>query len=250
MVDNVNEEYDNANILKGYFSEYLRKVRGVKLTTVNHYLDALNNISRRLKDKKIVITDIYEIDSLNQLNNIREILYKDPEFIKINTKGNRMYSAGLNNYIKFASGENFHAIRDNIFLLDIPMEPELCSRESSEWKRSKIIRNQALEFAGNKCEIDSSHKSFITENTRKSYMEGHHAISMKLQPRFAKSLDIYANIVCLCPICHRKIHYGLNSDREQMMNQIYEMRERRLRRSGIVMSKNMFISLISNDSND
>ena len=48
----------------------------------------------------------------------------------------------------------------------------------------------------------------------------------------------------LCPICHRKIHYGMKDDRKQMMNQIYVERIERLVNSGIVLSKEEFVNLV------
>lgn len=87
-------------MLKGYFFRYLTGVIGLSQSTVNHYYDALNNISRRLKEKGLVKSDIYEIANLEQLSAVREILYADSDFIETNNRGRRMYSAGLNNYFK------------------------------------------------------------------------------------------------------------------------------------------------------
>jgi 5-methylcytosine-specific restriction protein A len=108
------------------------------------------------------------------------------------------------------------------------------------------MRTQVIEFAGYSCEINGEHESFIAERNHKPYMEGHHAIPMRLQPQFDKSLDVYANIICLCPVCHRRIHYGLKEDRQQMMMQIYENRSDRLDHCGIRLSKQEFTDLVVN----
>ena len=68
-----------------------------------------------------------------------------------------------------------------------------------------------MEIAEYKCEISPQHITFTSKNTGHFYMEGHHAIPMRHQDKFTKSLDVYANIVCLCPICHRLLHYGIES---------------------------------------
>lgn len=52
------------SVLQEYYARYLTKVRGLSESSVKHYLDALNNISRRLKEKEIVSSDIYEIMDL------------------------------------------------------------------------------------------------------------------------------------------------------------------------------------------
>ena len=91
------------------------------------------------------------------------------------------------------------------------------------------------------CEIDETHQTFIAENTNKPYMEGHHAIPMRFQEQFDHSLDVYANIICLCPLCHRRIHHGLSKDRELMANKIYLSRADRLANSGIELSRDNFL---------
>lgn len=55
---------NRKSVLQEYYARYLTKVRGSSESTVKHYLDALNNISRRLKEKEIVSKDIYEIMDL------------------------------------------------------------------------------------------------------------------------------------------------------------------------------------------
>lgn len=234
----------HVSVLKEYYARYLTDVRNLSQSSVKHYFDALNNISKRLKAKNLVQIDIYEIGDLKQLLQVREILYADPDFIELNERGKRMYSAGLNNYCRFASGEGFQEAKDKILLLDIPIDPkEAVTIEQNAWKRSGIMRTQVIEFAGYSCEINRNHGSFIAERNNKPYMEGHHAIPIRLQPKFDKSLDVYANIICLCPVCHRRIHYGLKEDRKQMMMQIYDNRSKRLEHSGIRLSKQEFTEL-------
>lgn len=237
----------NNAVLKEYYARYLTDIRGLSRSSVNHYFDALNNISKRLRDKNLVKRDIYEIHDLVQLEQVRDILYADAEFIELNERGRRMYSAGLNNYCRFAAGAGFQEAKDKILLLDVPIESEpSIDVERKVWKRSDIIRTQILEYAGYSCEIDKNHETFIAEKTKKPYMESHHAIPMKLQPQFTKSLDIYANVICLCPICHRRIHYGVKNDKKVMLDTIYAQRANRLANSGIRISKTEFTNLVVN----
>ena len=237
---------EHESILKEYYARYLTDIRGLSFSSVKHYFDALNNISRKKKKKGLVQKDIYEIGDLEQLERVREILYADSDFMELNERGKRMYSAGLNNYYRFASGEGFQQAKDKICLLDVPMYPEdIRTVEQNLWKRSRIVRTQVIEFAGYSCEINAGHESFVAEKNKKPYMESHHAIPMRLQPQFHNSLDVYANIVCLCPLCHRRIHYGLKEEKRQMMNYIYTVREERLLRSGIKLSKQEFADLVT-----
>lgn len=155
-----------------------------------------------------------------------------------------MYSSGLKKYFRFAAGEGFNEIRQQMMVLDVPVASEAAvTIEQRVWRRSGILRTQALELANYTCEICPEHYTFIAESTNKPYMEGHHAIPMHLQDSFNVSLDVYANIVCLCPICHRQIHLGLKDDRVEMASAIYDARYFRLNKSGIILSKNDFIDI-------
>ena len=242
--DNSAGSINRASVLKEYYARYLQTVRGLTMSSVRHYLDALNNISRRLVSKQLVNADIYEIMDLDYLESVKDILYADPEFIEQNERGKRMYSAGLNNYLRFASGEDYSALFGKMETMDIPLVPEApVTVEQTVWKRSNILRIQTLISADFKCEIDNLHMSFIAEKTGKPYMESHHAIPMRQQPHFINSLDVYANLVCLCPVCHRRIHYGIKAERDNMMKLIYHNRSKRLAQSGIRLSQSEFIQL-------
>ena len=235
---------DHKSVLREYYARYLRDVRGLSGSSVNHYFDALNHISRRLRDKGLVQQDIYEIADLERLNMVREALYDDADFVAVNERGRRMYSAGLNNYCRFAAGEGFHEIQPEAASLDVPVAPEAAVVvEQAVWRRSGILRTQAIEMAGYSCEMNAAHQTFISGSTNKPYMEGHHALPMNAQDHFRVSLDVYANIVCLCPICHRKIHYGLRDDRVSMIRHIYDQRVSRLANSGIEISKEDFVEV-------
>lgn len=72
-------------------------------------------------------------------------------------------------------------------------------------------------------------------------MAAHHLIPLSTQDYFDFSLDIDANIVCLCPNCHRKLHYGNNITRDLI--KLYEDRINYLRLSGIDISFDELIQL-------
>lgn len=103
-------------------------------------------------------------------------------------------------------------------------------------KRAKgaIIR------ANYKCNIDESHQSFISKRG-KPYMEAHHLIPLSAQDNFSYGLDADANIVCLCPNCHRNLHYG--KDIKDMLNKLYDLRVKELEESGINISFDELLEL-------
>lgn len=236
----MNHEY----VLMQYYVRYLQEVRRLSKSSIGHYTQALRKISTMLVERNKIQETVYEIKDINELQLIREYLYKDPEFVTLDTRGNRMYSSGLNNYYRFASGEELFGKQNEMRNMDIEVpvgEKIIVQRE--EWKRFAIITVQTLEAAEYKCEIDPTHNTFISATSGKQYMEGHHAIPMKLQDKFDKSIDVYANVICLCPICRRLLHHGMKHDKERLLNQIYKTRIDRMAASGITISKNDFIDI-------
>ena len=206
MNETNNEKHSVA--LKEYYSKYLIEVRNLKASSVAHYFDALNIFSRRLKAKNLIQTDIYEVMDLDYLVELREILFSDPDFVESDTRGNRMYSAGLNNYIRFAEGKHIIANKQQIIKLDIPIEPEKpVIIEQTVWKRSNILRTQVIQFANNQCEHDNSHQSFVAEKDHKQYMEGHHALPMKLQDKPHSFSGIILSIIFSFPLQKKKSYF-------------------------------------------
>jgi len=231
-------------VLKEYYTQYLRKIRGNSPSTIKHYLGALDTISAYLAEQRKIKNTLFEITDLNNLQIIKEDLFRDSNFIDKDERGHRMYSAGLNNYCRFAAGDNFVEIQDLILLMDIAVpRNDLTIHTIEEYKRSSILKTQTIESVGYLCEINPQHQTFISESTNHPYMEGHHAIPMKMQGQFLNSLDVYANIICLCPICHRQLHYGLCNDKVEMLKKIHYTRSERLFQSGLKVSQSEFINL-------
>lgn len=235
----------NENVLLSYYIKYLKEIREVSDSTVGHYTQALRRISKFLVDRKMVTESVYEIQDIGELEVIKTFLYQDPEFVDLDERGHRMYSAGLNNYYKFACGEGMANIREKIAILDMEVPvSEKSSRVVTARPRSSIIKIQSIESAGYQCELYPEHQTFTAKSTGHPYMEAHHALPMKYQDKFDKSLDIYANVVCLCPICHRLLHYGVESEKDNALNKIYYERADRLATSGIRIGKDDFMKLV------
>lgn len=110
---------------------------------------------------------------------------------------------------------------------DYLVEPEEFSEEKlknllqNKLERNKKYRDLALKKANYTCELCGK-KSTFTMFNGKQYFDGHHLImyNPNSQKRYDKSLDIPRNIVCLCPECHKKIHF---SNDEQIKNMLFEL---------------------------
>ena len=104
---------------------------------------------------------------------------------------------------------------------------------NKKYDRNIIKSKQEILRSNYKCCIDSNHESFITKNGHQ-YMEAHHIIPLCAYDQFEYSLDVDANIVSLCPNCHRKLHFGANIQNE--LKRLYELRKEKLMQSGIDVS--------------
>lgn len=230
--------------LQLYYENYLRTVRKVSDSTIKHYTGALSSISKRLKCEGKVENSIYEVENLTELEIIRTYLLNDIDFIELDSRGHQMYSAAINNYYRFALGDDFTKRNYDVRKIDLPLEKKVLQvKESMTYQRSTIIKNQALKAANYECECDHSHKTFTNKTNMKPYMEAHHLIPIKFQDDFQYSLDVYANLVSLCPICHRLLHYGIDSEKKDILLFLYGEREKRLYESGIEIIKNDFLEL-------
>lgn len=228
---------------KIYFEEYLRNIRKLSESSIKHYFESINYISKLLKRYNYTQENIYEIYDLNELTMIKEFLMNNPEFIAVDARGKRMYSAGFNNYIRFAEGTFLDKEKTKLVYLDKPLPIKDTRTIISEAnKRSYIFKVQTLKNANYMCEVNNAHETFLSKNNDKPYMEAHHIIPLKNQENFEFSIDNYPNLICLCPICHRKLHYGRDDDRTIVLENIYHQRKDRLASTGVFLSRNEFIN--------
>lgn len=103
------------------------------------------------------------------------------------------------------------------------------------------ISKQALRKANFKCAYDESHKTFLT-NKGYPYMEGHHLIPCTVSntesfwSKYRRNIDCVENIVCLCPICHRQIHFGNKDEKMTIIKSLYEKQIVSLKDAGLDIS--------------
>lgn len=112
---------------------------------------------------------------------------------------------------------------------------EMVGRNSSRPKTNPRIAKAELKKNEYKCFFDTaeeSHKTFETPSGQ-NYVEAHHIIPLAQQSKFPNMLDTKANIVPLCPNCHRKIHKGTKQTVDEMLEKIFQEREKALSQSGL-----------------
>lgn len=114
------------------------------------------------------------------------------------------------------------------------------TRQTISINRDAIVAKQALYNANYKCEISSSHNTFIRRKDNTPYTEPHHLIPMYMQGKLKTSagdvidLDVENNIVSLCSNCHNKLHYG--KDIATDLKKLYDARKELLLQIGIDIS--------------
>lgn len=230
-------------MLASLFKQYIKVTRGVKDRSVEHYITGINTINSLLQKYDFPIKDVFSISSVSELDSVRTFLENNLEFRQKDSVGHNMYSVAFKHFYRFAC-EDHTFYRDRIETLDVPVEkPKRANSTSSHWTRNQIIVTQAIEGARFHCELEPGHQTFIARVSGNPYMEGHHLIPLRHQDLFAHGIDVYSNVICLCPVCHRMLHYGRNSERTVAIEKLYEKRGDRLIRSGIDISKAELLEL-------
>jgi 5-methylcytosine-specific restriction protein A len=120
------------------------------------------------------------------------------------------------------------------------IKPEKVIGSRTSYKRNVDKAKKCILLANYKCEIDNNHKSFVSKNGN-PYMEAHHLIPLSTQEYFEYSLDVDANIICLCPNCHKKLHHGGNIETD--LRRIYDDRINNLKKSGIDIDFKVLLEL-------
>ena len=94
--------------------------------------------------------------------------------------------------------------------------------KNTRYNTNSELGKHVLVSSKYECAIDAKHESFLTKYGNK-YMEAHHLIPMKYQKEFKNiNLDHLENIVCLCPLCHKKIHHGNLEIQRELIHILYE----------------------------
>ena len=115
-------------------------------------------------------------------------------------------------------------------------------------KKRAAYAKQSLVDSRFLCVADSTHKTFMT-NKGVPYMEGHHLIPCTAHnaqyywENFGKNIDCVENIVCLCPTCHRRIHFGSEDEKSAIIKLLYSKQHKKLQEAGLNISVEEILNL-------
>ena len=212
LIDTIKEKY--PNFPKEYFNTFatgyimgLEEFRGYRV----NYLNKTRDFDWQNLDTKKEIK-MRKIDVEYRQERIKELLNYIEE-----------------NYINNKSGYNYFNEEEFIPKKELRKEPK--SNNVYTYPRDKKVSERALERSNYCCALNPEHPTFIRRTTGKRYMEPHHLIPLDFYYLFEYSLDVEANIVCLCSNCHNEIHYGKNY--KQLIKKLYEKRKDELKKCGI-----------------
>ena len=227
-----------------YFKQYMKVTRGITDKSVGHYITGINSINTLLQKYDFPIKNVFQITSIHELDAVKAFLEGNAEFQQKDSTGHHMYSVAFKHFYRFACEDNSF-FSNSISTMDIVIaKPKTVTTSSTQWRRNQIIITQVIEGAQYQCEHNPAHMTFIARSTGQAYMEGHHLIPMKYQSQFDCGIDVYANVVCLCPTCHRLLHFGRDTERRHAVEQLFDLRSERLTHSGIDLSKKDFLELV------
>lgn len=171
------ELVQNIRTYKGY-KDYNKSEKGFPNAALNYYLSFVSQI---LMDQET------EIDNLSdQLIDFKQNTIKNSDIFiekEINNPEKRPAPVIVNNIKRY--------------------------------KRNLLEVRKAKKFASYICEYDNNHVTFLNNYENKPYIEAHHLIPMATQGLFQYNIDFADNIIRLCPNCHRRIYYGVKSDKSE-----------------------------------
>lgn len=111
----------------------------------------------------------------------------------------------------------------------------------SKWERKISTGKKALQKAKFLCENTEKNEQHLTFESKRQphnqYVECHHLIPMEFQIDFGdNSLDRIENIAALCPTCHRKIHHGVYTEANKILEKLFKKKQEGLKKKKLTIS--------------
>lgn len=250
LFSHTREKHRDSLLLFQEYAEYLSLLSGrMKKSTSGKAVSYVNYLVRLIvlfeDNFPTGIHDLLSFDTLRKL----EVVVADEQFKPYNAAEGNFPGAAFNCYVSFINhytaslddlgdiyiAEHSISSHTDYSISEQPMvrEDQVTYRNSSIYPRSIAESLEAKKRSEWTCEADTRHQTFISEVNKEFYVEAHHLVPMAAQSQFHYTLDFADNIVCLCPNCHRKIHHAIDRDKRNLVGDLYERREDRLRKRGI-----------------
>lgn len=157
----------------------------------------------------------------------------------------------LENYLEASTRDEDFIEQDSIQMAFLPKdggkesykaEPEYTvGTNGKAVKKRHYLAKQVLHNSNYKCAVCADHETFPTKYSV-PYMEGHHLIpctpsnAKRFWEKNRTNIDCIENIVCICPNCHRRIHFGSDEEKRKVIEKLYELKKTELQRVDINIS--------------
>lgn len=207
----INPDYDSyfeKLFIKKYNLEELHE-QLLREVDYSYFLHNVQGFNINLLDKPI--TDVTEVELLPSTS--EEEVDTDEEYLE---KVDVLNEKNINT-----------SVGDGAYKVE-PMT--LKNTESSKkYKANPTLGKISISKSKYLCEIDQSHKTFVSKHDGKQYMEAHHLVPMCRQKevwdKLNVNVDCVENIACICPTCHRAFHFGENETKLIMLQNLYNKRK-------------------------
>lgn len=121
------------------------------------------------------------------------------------------------------------------------------SEVGRKYKVNPLLGKIAIKQAGYCCQNNPEHETFISQKTKKKYMEAHHLIPIKYQSemwnKYSINIDCTENILSLCPTCHRAFHYGTKKVKKEIVENMFSVVEPKYKRIGFTITLDDILKL-------
>lgn len=160
----------------------------------------------------------------------------------------RMVNFLENHYSKYEKSDWVKIQNSKILNIDeqqklLMSKPKFTSNKIICPSRNFDLVKTVLEKNNYECFIDNGHKTFQNKKGI-NYMEGHHVIPFTLENvnyfwnNFQRNLDCTENIIPLCPLCHRAIHFANDNVKKDLIKKIYDKQIQKLNDANIQVTEN------------
>ena len=211
----INNEFDKY-FYNNFFLKYdFDELNEILLRDVDYSYFLYN-----VQDFNINLIDLPEEDEIDQIENVNEI----KEVIKVETSSVEIDD----DYEIKVDGINESNVNRDVAIGAHKISPKSDEEKkiSKKYKRNPLLGKIAIQNAYYCCEKDARHETFISEKTKKNFMEAHHLVPVMFQQeiwdKYGINVDCVENIASLCPTCHRAFHNGTKEVKKKMIEGIYE----------------------------
>lgn len=232
------------------FRHYLETKTKLGKGTCNTYISSLRTLNKHLTTNSS-IKNIFKYKDFDTFYKVLSLIKTDPIFKQINHRDHQKHKKAIDYYLDFFKTdiqkyeENDEEYNKDVNDINISEKERLLLINNSQKpikfstsKIKKLIRDPrigklSLDQAKYKCELDSSHLTFISNTSGKQYMEAHHLIPCIYEncKKYDRHLDFIGNTISLCPNCHRAVHFGDKKTKNEILKKLFDTRKEQLNKN-------------------